>query len=71
MPNIIGLTLAETLPDNMLKVFVNADNITHWCRQHKDAHTIVYMNSGKEVLVRELPWEILDSIEYVGGEELA
>ena len=63
MTNIIGLTLAETLPENMLKVFVNADNITHWCRQYKDAHTIVYMNSGKEVLVRELPREILDRIE--------
>jgi hypothetical protein len=63
MTNIIGLTLAETLPENMLKVFVNADNITHWCRQYKDAHTIVYMNSGKEVLVRELPGEILARIE--------
>lgn len=61
MPNIIGLMLAGDNSDD--KVFVNADNITHWCRHYKGNHTIVYLNGGTEVRVRELPWEILDRIE--------
>ena len=61
MPNIIGLMLASDNSDE--KVFVNADNITHWCRHYKGNHTIVYFSGGTEVRVRELPWEILARIE--------
>lgn len=72
MTNIIGLTLAADTSDE--KVFVNADNITHWCRHYKGNCTIVYLNGGTEVRVRELPWEILDRIEpepdYEGDELL-
>lgn len=72
MTNIIGLLLAGDNSDD--KVFVNADNITHWCRHYKGNHTIVYLNGGTEVRVRELPWEILDRIEpepdYDGDELL-
>jgi hypothetical protein len=61
MTNIIGLTLAGDNGDD--KVFVNADNITHWCRHYKGNCTMVYLNGGTEVRVRELPWEILERIE--------
>jgi hypothetical protein len=61
MPNIIGLTLAGDNSDD--KVFVNADNITHWCRHYKGNCTMLFLSGGTEVRVRELPWEILDRIE--------
>lgn len=61
MTNIIGLTLAGDDSDE--KVFVNADNITHWCRHYKHNCTMLFLSGGTEVRVRELPWEILDRIE--------
>ena len=60
MTNIIGLTLAYDEGEEH-RVFINADNVTHW--HHKKNRTVVFFSGGDKITVNECPWEILDRIE--------